>query len=371
MRIGILLPTNVYFAPYSRVYTDIFDQHGISYDILYFDKRNLNEPAAYRFATNVSSTDGNLKRFWGYWRYARFLAKAIKREGYDRLIVCGPQIAIFLYPFLKKHYAGKFILDYRDLSIEQRFMKRYRKLLAISAYNMISSPGFKRCLPEANYILSHNVSIDLLRKACSNNRTDRNNRITQNNQNNQNNQINPTNPVFTVLTIGGIRDYEQNAAVMMALANRPEFETAYIGRGEEGADVKLRQLAEREHVENVHFEGFYKKEDEPGIIQKATFLNIFYPRKLSHDTALSNRFYSSLLFRKPMITTADTIQGDYASNYGVGIAISDADHLAERLRQYIDDFDDATYERNRHQLLQSFLKDYEEFEKAVLMLCTT
>ena len=155
MRIGILLPTNVYFAPYSRVYTDIFDQHGISYDILYFDKRNLNEPAAYRFAANVSSTDGNLKRFWGYWRYARFLAKAIKREGYDRLIVCGPQIAIFLYPFLKKHYAGKFILDYRDLSIEQRFMKRYRKLLAISAYNMISSPGFKRCLPEANYILSH------------------------------------------------------------------------------------------------------------------------------------------------------------------------------------------------------------------------
>ena len=356
MRIGILLPTNVYFAPYSRVYTDIFDQHGVDYDILYFDKRNLAEPAAYRFVANVSSTDGNLKRFWGYWRYARFLAKAIKREGYDRLIVCGPQIAIFLYPFLKRHYTGKFILDYRDLSIEQRFMKRYRKLLAISAYNMISSPGFKRCLPDADYIMSHNISIDLLRKAlgspvqCPSTK-----------------EAAATSATLNVLTIGGIRDYEQNAAVMMALANRPGFETAYIGRGEEGADVKLRQLAEQEHVQNVHFEGFYKKEDEPGIIQKATFLNIFYPRKLSHDTALSNRFYSSLLFRKPMITTADTIQGDYADRFGVGIAIADADHLAERLQQYMDDFDETTYERNRHQLLQSFLKDYEEFERAVLI----
>ena len=54
MRIGILLPTNVYFSPYARTYTDIFDETGIDYDILYFDKRNLNEPAAYRFAADGS-----------------------------------------------------------------------------------------------------------------------------------------------------------------------------------------------------------------------------------------------------------------------------------------------------------------------------
>ena len=356
MKIGILLPTNVYFSPYSHVYTDLFDEMGVNYDIIYFDKRNLNEPAAYRFSAKVSSTDGQLRRFWGYYRYARFLCKTIKKEKYDRLIVCGPQIAIFLYSFLKKYYAGKFILDYRDLSIEQRFMSRYKKLLAISAYNMISSPGFKRCLPaEAEYILSHNFSIDLLRKA-----------ISPNSLTNMPSTI-PTlnNGKISVLTIGGIRDFEQNAAVMLALANRDVFETAYIGRGEEGADVKLHELAEKNHIDNVHFEGYYKKEAEPSIISHCTFLNIFYPRKLSHDTALSNRFYSSLIFRKPFIATKDTIQGDYAEKYGVGIAITTAQDLDKCLQEYISNFNSQDYEEKRNQLLLSFLNDYNLFREAV------
>lgn len=356
MKIGILLPTNIYFSPYSHAYTDIFDEMGIAYDIIYFDKRNLNEPAAHRFAANVSSTDSLIKRFWGYFRYARFLSKTIRKEKYDRLIVCGPQIGIFLYRFLKKHYSGKFILDYRDLSIEQRFKSRYKKLLSISAYNMISSPGFRKCLPEnVDYILSHNFSIELLRRALS-----------------PQDSLEGSAPALTlhdgrisVLTIGGIRDFEQNAAVMQALANLPEFETAYIGRGEEGADVKLHELAKEEHIENVHFEGFYKKEDEPRLISQCTFLNIFYPRKLSHDTALSNRFYSSLIFRKPMIATKDTIQGYYAEKFGIGIAITGTERLDKQLRLYMEHFNANDYEEKRKQLLQSFLNDYHLFREAV------
>lgn len=355
MKIGVLLPTNVYFSPYSHVYTDIFDEQGIAYDIIYFDKRNLNEPAAYRFAANVSSTDGTLKRFWGYYRYARFLSKTIKKEKYDRLVVCGPQIGIFLYHFLKKHYAGKFILDYRDLSIEQRLMKTYRKLLSISAYNMISSPGFKRCLPAGtDYILSHNFSIDILKKALNDDEVPLQKPALCNGN-------------ISVLTIGGIRDFEQNAAVMTALANRKGFTTAYIGRGEEGADEKLRELAKKMNIRNVHFEGYYKKEDEPELICHCTFLNIYYPRKLSHDTALSNRFYSSLIFRRPFIATKDTIQGDYAESYGVGIAIKDASDLSSQLQKYIDNFNSTDYEMRRKQLLQSFLDDYSRFKNAVLI----
>ena len=355
MKIGVLLPTNVYFAPYSRIYTDIFDEIGVKYDIIYFDKRNLDEPAAYRFTQQLNSTDGSLKRLLGYYRYSRFLIKTIKKEKYDRLVVCGPQIAIFISRFLIRHYRGRYILDYRDLSIEQRFMSRYRKLLRYSAYNMISSPGFKRCLPqEASYMMSHNISIALLREAVS-----------------ESSETPPPAKLFmpegkmTVLTIGGIRDYDQNAAVMQALANQRDFSTSFIGRGEEGADVKLRELAQKEHIENVFFAGFYKKEEEPRLIQQSTFLNIFYPRKLSHDTALSNRFYSSLLFRKPMITTADTIQGDYAQQYGIGVAIDTADGLSDKLKAFADHFDSSVYEAKRKELLISFLDDYTQFRQAV------
>jgi hypothetical protein len=354
MRIGILLPTNIYFAPYAKIYTDVLDELGVKYDIIYFDKRNLDEPAAYRFSAETDTNSGQLKRLINYLRYSLFLRKIIKKERYDKLIVCGPQIGIFLYGFLKKYYNKKFILDYRDLSIEQRFKRRYKALLDMSAYNMISSPGFKRCLPkEFDYILSHNFSIDILTEAL------------------QDEQSIPTNlhcpdDVISVLTIGGIRDYEQNAAVMTALANNPSFSVSFIGRGEENADVKLKDLAQKNHYSNVHFQGFYQKQDEPNLISHATFLNIFYPRKLSHDTALSNRFYSSLIFRKPMITTADTIQGDYASKYGVGVAIKDTENLSEKLENYVRQYKADEYEKNRRYLLESFLDDYKTFKKAIL-----
>lgn len=345
MKIGILLPTNVYMAPYVRLYTDILDEVGCDYDVIYFDKRNMEEKAAYRFSAMVSTSDGQLKRLWGYLRFSIFLRKVICKEKYDKLIICGPQIALFMYGFLKKHYAGRFIMDYRDLSIEQRFMSRYKKILSISAFNVISSPGFKRCLPAGDYILSHNIREEMLREHLSERRDETRENLTRHNGK------------ISVLTIGGIRDYEQNAAVMVALANKDGFETSYIGRGEEGADVKLKDLAQREGIKNVYFSGFYQKEEEPDIISSCTFLNIFYPRKISHDTALSNRFYSSLIFRKPMITTADTTQGDYAVKYGVGVALTDTSKLDVKLRSFIDGFDADAYEKNRNMLLRDIYND--------------
>lgn len=354
MRIGLLIPANLYFAPYVKIYTTILDELQVNYDLIYFDKKGLNEPAAHRFSFPMDATASQWKRLVNYIRYSCFLRKTIKREAYDKLIVFGPQIGIFLYGFLKKHYRNKFILDYRDLSIEQRFMKRYESLLKISSFNVISSPGFKRCLPKNyNYILSHNFDIKILTQALLDNPQKPVELLCPNQQ-------------ISVLTIGGIRDYEQNAAVMMSLANNPSFRVAFVGRGEENADVKLRELAEKNHVTNVHFQGYYEKTDEPRIIKESTFLNIFYPRKLSHDTALSNRFYNSLIFRKPMITTADTIQGDYAAKYGVGIAIKDTENLSGELEKYVYLFKPDEYERNRKLLLNSFMDDYNTFKNAIL-----
>jgi hypothetical protein len=64
-------------------------------------------------------------------------------------------------------------------------------------------------------------------------------------------------------------------------------------------------------------------------------MNIFYPRVITHDTALSNRFYNSLIHRKPMIVTKGTIQGDYAERFNVGVAIEDCNNLVENLRNFI------------------------------------
>jgi hypothetical protein len=93
-------------------------------------------------------------------------------------------------------------------------------------------------------------------------------------------------------------------------------------------------------------------------------MNIFYPRVITHDTALSNRFYLSLQHHKPMIVTRGTTQGDYAERYGVGVAVDDCHDLAERLCDFLNQ-DRSAYERRCDDLLAQFMEDQKRFEAAV------
>lgn len=352
MKLGLLLPTNIYFCPYVKIYTDVLDKNNIQYDIIYPDKRGLKEEAAYRYTRKIDDKANKIAKLLYYWDYSRFLRKTIKKEQYDKLIVFGPQVAIFLKPFLKKHYENKFILDYRDLSIEQNFKGIYGELMELAALHIVSSPGFIKCLPNVcDSVLSHNLDINILKQAINDNDLS----YTINNK-----EIN-------VLTIGGIRDYEQNAAIIEALGNRENFLVSFVGRGIDAP--RLEAFAKKGNYKNVIFSGYYDKKDESSIINKSTMMNIFYPRKLSHDTALSNRFYNSIFFRKPMITTADTIQGEYTKNYKLGLAITDTTNLAEEITTYLNTFDKEEYEENRKKLLKDFYSDYQLFAEKVLAFC--
>lgn len=93
-------------------------------------------------------------------------------------------------------------------------------------------------------------------------------------------------------------------------------------------------------------------------------MNIFYPRIVTHDTALSNRFYNSLIYHRPMIVTKNTCQGDYAESYQVGVAVVDCDNLTSNLQSFLlQDFD--AYCKRCDSLLNDFLKDQEQFVNAV------
>ena len=199
---------------------------------------------------------------------------------------------------------------------------------------------------DIKYYLSHNFDIAAVKKALE--------------------SENVTNKSKTgkkvVLTIGGIRDYSSNVEVIKGLANNPEYVVSFVGRGP--AAEPLEKYCKENGIENVTFKGYYEKEEEAGYVKEASFMNIFYPRKLSHDTAVSNRFYNSLIFRKPMIVTKNTTQGDYAEKYEVGIAIETADGLAEKLRTFLH-LDFAEYSIRCNKLLREFIHDYDEFEDMI------
>ena len=72
-----------------------------------------------------------------------------------------------------------------------------------------------------------------------------------------------------------------------------------------------------------------------------------------------------------MITTANTIQGDYTERYGIGIAINDTENLYRQLHEYVEHFNSSQYEYNRRKLLEEFLDDYNCFKKAIFAFTHT
>lgn len=248
------------------------------------------------------------------------------------------------------HYKGRYMIDYRDLSIEQKFgfKQLFSLMLKYSCANVISSPGFKKCLPKGNFYLSHNFDENAVRKVLDSKAEEGGFNIEGG---------------VDVLTIGAIRDYSSNIEVVKALANQEGFSARFIGKGEESA--MLEDYCKQNNVKNVFFKGFYQKPEEAGYVRSCTFMNIFYPRIVTHDTALSNRFYNSLIYRKPMIVTKNTCQGDYAEKYHVGVAIDECCNLTEKLRWFLQQ-DYLEYRNQCDILLKSFMEDQELFVNAVI-----
>ena len=346
--IGILIPNNLWFCPYVGIYTNILDYEGVPYEIVSWCRDGKIEMGCIQYKD--SNTYSNIvSRLLSYYRYSLFVRKSVKHKKYEKLIVFTPQLAIFLAGFLRRHYRGRYIFDYRDLSIEQHFIfkKPFLTVLNNSAVNVISSPGFREYLPPGyDYVLSHNFNINKVRQVL----------------NSADNTLPPTLSLesIDVLTIGGIRDYDSNVQGIDSLSNKKGFKVRFIGRGPSA--TALQTHAESIGAHNVLFEGFYPKENEAAYIEGCTFMNIFYPRLNSHDTALSNRFYNSLIYKKPMITTADTTQGDYARDYSLGVAIEDCDNLDLILKDFLSQMDSELYVQRCNELLSSFVADYEKFE---------
>jgi len=347
MKIALVLPGSIWYAPYVRIYTKILDELKTDYSIISWNREGDDNPEGFQY--DVPCAKGHGSAGWkAYWGYIKFIKRTVKEQGFDKIIVFGPQMTCMLSTYLLLHFRGRYMIDYRDLSIEQKpgFKQLFTLMLKFSQANVISSPGFKRCLPKRDYYLSHNFDVNAVKAA-----------ITESVSGSFNSERG-----IEVLTIGAIRDYSSNIEVVKALGNKDDFKVRFVGKG--GAANMIADYCKKEGIVNVSFTGFYQKHEESGYVKNATFMNIFYPRVITHDTALSNRFYNSLIYRKPMIVTKNTTQGDYAEKYNVGVAVETTDGLPEKLKKFLLQ-DYAAYCKRCNALLSDFIHDYNEFYGAV------
>jgi hypothetical protein len=347
MKIGLLLPTNIHYAPYVQIYIKILNKYHIEYDIINWDREGLDEDSNFQFKYQIDINSNKIKRLFGYILFVQFIKKTLRENNYSKLIVFTSQLGIFLLNFLKKNYYNLFIFDYRDLSINLYFKYYFKKLLSISFLNVISSPGYKLYLPpEYNYLLSHNFDINIMQSKIKSN-------------------IRFIVKDFIVIsTIGFIRDYDQSIEIIKLLANNDKYKLMFVGKGP--ASKRIYDFVITNNISNVEIIGSYKKEEEINYYKQATFINIYRSHSLNNDTGMTNRFYNAVIYGKPMIVPGNTTQSDYVKKYKLGISVNNINEIENDIISYIDNFDDKEYKKNRLALIEEFINDYTKFEKMVI-----
>ncbi len=349
MKVGLILAGNIWFAPYMNIYTQILDKLGVEYDVISWNRDGKDPQKGYQYNERYKMK-GRLSKFVPYIRYASFVKKIVKNNRYDRLIVFGPHIGIFLSNFLRKNYSKRYLFDYRDLSIEQLpiFKSAFKQVLKNSCVNVLSSFGYKKVLPkDFDYVLSHNFNIDTVREALV---KPLSNKLKKG-------------PI-KILTIGGIRNYEANMEVVKSLENKGGFEILFVGKGEAGELIK--EYADKNAISNLSYVGYYPKEKEASYVQDSTLLNIYFPKVVSHSTILSNRLYLALIHKKPMLVTSNSTQGDYVEKYQLGLSLDNCENLDKKIVEYLATLDYEAFSKRCNELLENFVADYEVLEKKVI-----
>lgn len=352
MKIALIISANMWYCPYLKIYTDFLDKVAIEYDVISWNRTGIYEPCI-QFNHKVISRNSILLLL-EYIKYSIFVKKTITKNNYEKIILLSPKIGIFLCRFFLRNYHKKYIVDYRDLSIEQRklFSIPFFKLIKNSYANFISSPGFVKFLPAGiQYNLSHNFDVKIVRD-CLEKETVLSKRITSSGK-------------INILTIGGIRDFSSNSELISEMSNKEDFFLQFVGKG--SAADELAIFAKNINCKNISFEGYYPKEKEGNYIRNSSFLNIYYPTINTHDSALSNRFYNSLIYKVPMIVTKGGIQGEFVEKYGLGVAIENCEDLSFKLKSFYDNVSEKDYVNNCNMLLRSFLEDYKKFEQIMLL----
>lgn len=358
MKAVLILPGEIDFCPYLEYYIDVFESRGIEYEFIswnrYGNKSKKNESRIdYCFNLYSPYTNSFVKKLLDFRKFSSFVRDCLIKTNYDLVIVHTLVNGLFLKDFLLKEYKNRYIYDIRDYSIVFPFFKKsIKKLIENSAFTAISSNGFLQWLPkEFDYVISHNIRKKKVQSAL-------NERIMIPDIKKEH---------VVILTIGQIRHYSTNVRLINSLGNKNKMSLVFAGWGIESE--KLKKYAENK-FSNITFKGRYEKQKECTIVEKSDFLNVILPVTLLERTLISNRFYLSLVFKKPMIVNQESVQADLIKRYKLGIVVKKSDNIHEKIVDYISNYDKISFEKGCKELLKRIEIDINEFENKVLKLLT-
>ena len=323
-RIALILGSNIHWAPYYYRYEKILTSHGISFDLLIWNREGIKECSKGKlieFKKRDITDNKDPKKFISFLQFSHFVKKCIQKNGYSKLIFLGTHACapVLLHTFLQKNYKEMYWLDIRDRVYEDYrfYYKMEVDSIANSYTTVISSKGYEQFLPPHDYYYMHNIDPEMDKVVTEYKRE-------------------PEDGVIRISFIGNVRYYDENVRILNVFANKKRFVLQYFGAGSE----RLKEYCERNKISNVRFHGRFSPEETVGFYNCTDIVNNAYGNsRLGLRTALSNKLYYSLKLHLPILVSSNTYMETFCRKYGLGFTFNDdpcfPDHLYEEYMTFI------------------------------------
>lgn len=344
MKVGLIIPLNTRIASYITNYVSYFQEHHIDCKTMVWDKLGGEDAADYAF--HFRAKDKNkLMITIGYIFFLLKCRRIIKKEGIDHLIVFTIAPMFFLGKSFLSRFKGKFIADVRDDSpFRRRFPDVLRKIGDLSYATTVSSPKYAAWFNES--VLCHNIEIKTVEEALKT-KPESDKRDT-----------------LRIVCAGTMIEEDKNIEIISELKNDDRVKLAYFGRKNEG-EQKIEQYVKENGIQNVEFQGEYRKEQILDIYRNnADLVNILRARSVVNAEALPNKLYDAAAAGVPIaVFSHNEAVADYVNKYSLGLVLEDKPNIREELFSKYQDFSFEDYETGRIEFLQTVLSDLMKFER--------
>lgn len=344
MKVALIIPLNTRIASYINNYVTYLQEKNIDYKTIVWDKLGGEDAADYTFKYRVKDSNRILILI-GYILFILKCKRIIKKEEFDRIIIFTIAPMFFLGKSFLARYKGKFIADIRDDSpFRRRFPDTLRKIGDLSYATTVSSPKYAAWFNKS--ILCHNAEIKTIEKA--NNYTPRCIK----------------NEVLRIVCAGTMIEEDKNIEIISKLQNDNRIKLIYYGRINEGIR-KIKRYVKENDVQNVWFQGEYRKEQIVDIYQnQADLVNILRSKSEVNAEALPNKLYDAAIAGIPIVVFSHNIAiVDYTKTYSLGLVLEDKPDFKEELFRQYKQFSYRDYETGRIDFLQMVLSDLNKYEK--------
>lgn len=342
MKICIIGHTERNYLPFMERYIEFFEKNGIEHDIICWQREQDALPAKeneYRYCEEPK--EGIFNKFMSYMRFRKYVIKLLNKNKYDKVVVLTTVPCIALKGYLLKHFNNRYIFDFRDYSFEKfsPYKRLVDKLIDHSEFTTISSKGFMDFLDDnSKIIMNHNFNFTEFLNSTEEVEL-------------------KTKSIINIGFVGGVRYYDENAALINQLKNTFKYQLWYIGQPIKSCD--LEGYCKENEISNVSFIGKYDNKQKPELYKNIDIINSIYgDDSLEVTTALPNRLYEGCIFKKPIISSKGTYLGEVIDKYKLGMVVNvEKDDVLTMLNGYVDGFDSELFKKGCEAFLNDVKKD--------------